>query len=118
MDSIKDTVNSVSSGFQSSGTSQGQQGSTGEIVSKGTYRAWATSLPIAILICGDEGVEYLQEKATGSKPQSSDNKAASSSGPSASDVRQADPEKIQDFIRDKYKSDPNDFPDVKKGNDP
>ena len=67
---------------------------------------------------GTKGVEYLQEKATGQKPQSGDNETASSSGPSASDVKEANPEKIQEFIRDKYKSDPNDFPDVKKGNDP
>ena len=47
----------------------------------------------------------------------SESSGGSADAPSKQDVREAHPEKIQEFLRDKYKSDPNDFPDVKKGNE-
>lgn len=62
------------------------------------------------------GVRYLQGTDTGQDSTSSHDQSGTGSGsaPSKSDVREAHPEKIQEFLRDKYKSDPNEFPDVAK----
>ena len=60
-------------------------------------------------------MEYLQEKTLGQPANTKEDPSRGNSkeAPGKSDVRDAHPEKIQEFIRDKYKSDANDFPDVK-----